>query len=100
MMTDLDAEKVYERVRFRVALDEECLDGDELGMEKLEREESWAGEGDAEEAVVRVRIPFESNGRCLPFTVRVFAAGDADEADVLTVRVDRFGVARIVGDEA
>ena len=100
-MADLEAAKAYERVRFRVALDEERLDEEEWATEKLEQDESPAGEGDPEGPVARVRIPFESNGRCLPFTVRVFAAGSADEedvADALTVRVDSFGVSRVAED--
>ncbi|MDD4018932.1 MAG: prepilin-type N-terminal cleavage/methylation domain-containing protein [Kiritimatiellae bacterium] len=97
VMADLNAEKVYEQVTFIVALDQDALEEDEAGVvlkeEEKDQEDQPAG------AVTTTRIPYESNGRCLPYTVKVQAAGD-EGADALTVAVDRFGVAKVLdGDE-
>ena len=97
VMADLNAEKVYEQVTFTVALDQDALEKDEADV--VLKEEEKDQEDHPAEAVKTTRIPYESNGRCLPYTVRVQAAGD-DGADALTVAVDRFGVAKVLnGDE-
>ena len=96
VMADLNAEKVYEQVRFTVALDQDALGEDEADvvLEEGEKEKKGAdGEG-----VTTTRIPYESNGRCLPYTVRVRAAGN-EAADAVTVTVDRFGVAKVLDED-
>ncbi len=94
-MADLNAQKKYEQIRFMVTLDEELLTSDEI--ETQLKEETATAESAGEEDRQVMHIPFESNGRCLPFTVRVQAAGTED-ADFLIVRVDRFGSARVEED--
>jgi len=94
VMADLNAEKVYEQVVFVVALDQDAMEEGEAGTVLQEEETGWEGERPAG-TVKTTRIPYESNGRCLPYTVRIQAAGD-DGVDALTVAVDRFGVAKVL----
>ena len=93
-MAELSAEKVYEQVTFTVSLDQDALEADESGVAL--KEEETEPEDASKEAVRISRIPYESNGRCLPFTVEIHPSGtEADGADVMTVKVDRFGVAKV-----
>jgi len=96
VMADLNAEKVYEQVTFTVALDQDALEEDEAGVVLKEEEKDQADH--PAEVIKTTRIPYESNGRCLPYTVRVQAAGD-DGVDALTVAVDRFGVAKVLNED-
>lgn len=101
ILADAAASKSYAQIGFRVELDENALsvDGEDAYLEQEERQD---GDEDAAamsgEAAMLTRIPFESNGRCLPFVVKVFI-GDDERGDVMSVRVDRFGSAKIEGDE-
>jgi len=96
VMADLNAEKIFEQVTFTVELDQDALEEDEadvvLKEEEKDQEDNPAG------GIKTIRIPYESNGRCLPYTVRIQAAGD-DGVDALTVAVDRFGVAKILNED-
>ncbi len=100
-MAELNAAKRYEQVTFTVALDQDALEaeGASLEVEQADAEAAADAEQDplAEQARV-ARVPFESNGRCLPFVVRVMAGGE-DATDAITVKVDRFGVPRIVDED-
>jgi type II secretory pathway pseudopilin PulG len=97
VLAELNAAKTYERVAFRVRLDERELDEHERD-ERLDTAEENNKDAQ-EENVTVVRIPFESNGRCLPFVVAVQVGGE-DVTDEMTVTVDRFGVPKITdGDE-
>jgi len=105
VMADLNASKRYEQIRFVVALDEQALESEEaeLQIETMEDEESddsdesaWTDSG--RERSRTARIPFEANGRCLPFVVQV-TAGDEDAVDRITVKVDRFGMPRVVDED-
>jgi len=96
VMADLNAEKVYEQVTFIVALDQDAMEEDVAGA--VLKEEETDREDQPADAVKTTRIPYESNGRCLPYTVRVQAAG-VDGADALTVAVDRFGVAKVLNED-
>jgi prepilin-type N-terminal cleavage/methylation domain-containing protein len=99
-MAEVGAAKTYEQVSFHVEIDERSLDEDERDA-KLDSEEGVEKEGadpQAQTATV-VRIPIESNGRCVPFVVKV-RAGDEDSAGEMVVTVDRFCVAKITdGDK-
>jgi prepilin-type N-terminal cleavage/methylation domain-containing protein len=96
VMADLNAEKVYEQVTFAVALDQAALEEDEADV--VLKEEEKGQEDNSAEVIKTTRIPYESNGRCLPYTVRVQAAGD-DGVDALTVAVDRFGMAKVLSED-
>jgi hypothetical protein len=106
-MADLNASKRYEQIRFVVALDEEALESEEAELqievtedgesEDADEESTWAGSG--EEKPRMARIPFEANGRCLPFVVQVTAGDDEDVGDRITVKVDRFGMPRVVDED-
>lgn len=105
VMADLNASKRYEQVTFTVALDKEALESeeDELQIDVTEDEEpedtdAPVEDGSDEEAPRMARIPFETNGRCLPFVVQV-AAGGEDATDAITVKVDRFGMPRVVDED-
>lgn len=106
VMADLNASKSYDGITFVVALDEGALEEDELDTvierDKGEDDESDKRGTDEEDVFgekARVaRIPFESNGRCLPFLVKVQTGGE-DVTDILTVSVDRFGVPKIVDED-
>lgn len=100
-MTDLEADKLYPQVRFVVKLDDLNITERELRNRRLfderERENTY---DDAENTHVKtVKILYESNGRCLPYQVRITPQGDESDSAALTVEVDRFGVARIREDE-
>jgi type II secretion system protein H len=107
VMADLNASKRYEQIRFVVALDEEALESEEAELqievtedgesEDADEESTWAGSG--EEKPRMARIPFEANGRCLPFVVQVTAGDDEDVGDRITVKVDRFGMPRVVDED-
>jgi len=96
LMADLAAEKKYEQVAFLVSLNQDALEADEadVALDEDEKEK----EDEVTEVVKTVRIPYESNGRCLPYRVKVQAAG-TDDGVALTVAVDRFGVAKILDEE-
>ena len=96
VMADLNAEKIYEQVTFTVALNQDALEEDEADVVLKEEEKDQADY--TAEVIKTTRIPYESNGRCLPYTVRVQAAGD-DGVDALTVAVDRFGVAKVLNED-
>lgn len=100
-MAELNAAKRYEQVAFTVALDQDALEAEEasLEVEQADAEAVADAEQDplAEQARV-ARVPFETNGRCLPFVVRVMAGGE-DATDAITVKVDRFGVPRIADED-
>lgn len=100
-MAELNAAKRYEQVTFTVALDQDALEAEEasLEVEQEDAEAAAAAEQDpfAEKARA-ARVPFETNGRCLPFVVQVKAGGE-DSADAITVKVDRFGVPRIMDED-
>ena len=105
VMADLNASKRYEQIRFVVALDEEALESEEAELQiEVEADEesedvdesNWV-DSDRERPRM-ARIPFETNGRCLPFVVQVMA-GDEDAVDRITVKVDRFGVPRVVDED-
>ena len=94
-MAELGAAKRYAQIVFEVELDESALDLDEqaeLDESEVERE------SDGEAPVTLRRVPFETNGRCLPFVVKIRIAGDYG-GDEMIVTIDRFGGARIEGDE-
>jgi prepilin-type N-terminal cleavage/methylation domain-containing protein len=95
-LAELGASKTYERVFFRVELDEAALDEEERGETFNTSEAEGAGDDSLAQAATLVRIPFESNGRCLPFVVRVRVGDVEDSSGEMTVAVDRFGVAKIV----
>jgi type II secretion system protein H len=102
-MAELNASKVYERIAFRVSLDQSALGEDEQESRLDETEAPDDPEKEADDPLAPsatvVRIPFESNGRCLPFVVKVQVGGE-DVTDEMAVAVDRFGMARIMdGDE-
>ena len=105
VMADLNASKRYEQIRFVVALDEEALESEEAELQievEADEESEDADESnwvDSDRERPRMaRIPFETNGRCLPFVVQVMA-GDEDAVDRITVKVDRFGVPRVVDED-
>ena len=105
VMADLNASKRYEQIRFVVALDEEALESEEAELQievEADEESEDADESnwvDSDRERTRMaRIPFETNGRCLPFVVQVMA-GDEDAVDRITVKVDRFGVPRVVDED-
>ncbi len=99
VMADVNAEKSYERVVFSVSLDQDALGEDEADAVLDEGEKKSGADGD-EEVVRTTRIPYEANGRCLPYTVKVRAAGTGEEAaDAMTVKVDRFGVAKVLDED-
>ena len=107
-MSDVNTEKVYQQVRFQVELDEDALSDaereDETALERVEvdrQPEDGERETPGEQAEV-VKIPYESNGRCLPYRVTVtpmvqsgdgeIAEGGADKAVLV---VDRFGNVKV-----
>lgn len=109
-MSELGTVKRYEQVRFVVALDEDALSETEAEEEIHLEEEEQAEEAGAEEGRVKrpatktVRIPYESNGRCLPYRVTVLSGTVEDEeagqvADKAVLVVDRFGNVRVEEDE-
>lgn len=105
VMADLNASKRYEQIRFVVALDEEALESEEAELQievEADEESEDADESnwvDSDRERPRMaRIPFETNGRCLPFVVQVMA-GNEDAVDRITVKVDRFGVPRVVDED-
>ena len=105
VMADLNVSKRYEQIRFVVALDEEALESEEAELQievEADEESEDADESnwvDSDRERPRMaRIPFETNGRCLPFVVQVMA-GDEDAVDRITVKVDRFGVPRVVDED-
>ncbi len=97
ILADAAASKRYEQIAFRVTLDESTLGIDEQDAELEQGERSDETGDELGEAAVVTRIPFESNGRCLPFVVRIFVGGD-ELGDSISVMVDRFGSAKIEGD--
>ena len=100
VMAEVNAEKTYEQVVFSVSLDLDALSEDETDAALEEGEKEKRGEAGDDEVAKTVRIPYEANGRCLPYTVKVRAAGtEEDVADALTVKVDRFGVAKVLDED-
>ncbi|HRR33647.1 MAG TPA: type II secretion system protein [Kiritimatiellia bacterium] len=105
IMAELSASKRYEQITFKVTLDEDALEADEaeVQIEVMEDEEAEDSDSSADGGLEKeksrmARIPFEANGRCLPFVVRV-TAGDEDATDAITVKVDRFGMPRVVDED-
>ena len=97
-LANMLSEKSYEQITFVVLIDETALEEDEQDSQ-FQTEEAAEADGDSSDAPASIaRIPFESNGRCLPFMVKVQVGGE-DMTDNITVTVDRFGVAKIKDDD-
>jgi Tfp pilus assembly protein FimT len=97
----LASEKKYDQITFRVMIDDTALEEDEVGSQLDTEAAADSGQADAglaEAPVSETRIPFESNGRCLPFVVKVQVGGE-DVTDEMTVTVNRFGTAQIRDDD-
>ena len=101
-LADVNASKTYERVTFLVELDERVLGEDEqdeqLHTSEAEDGETKDGDDPLAPAAMLSRIPFESNGRCLPFVVTI-RVGSEDAPSEMIVTVDRFGSVKITGDD-
>lgn len=113
-MSDVNTEKEYKQIHFHVELDEDALSDFEVENEtELERVELEAKEGDKEEkehpfgvSGEMVKIPYESNGRCLPYRVTITPATQSDNddeteavADRAVLIVDRFGNVTVEDEE-
>lgn len=97
IMAELEAEKSYVQVRFKVDLDEVYYEREELerkGLFVAQDLEKESAEMGLSEQLSRVKILYESNGRCLPYKVTVMAAGEGDQVSMV-VTVDRFGVPKV-----
>lgn len=101
-LAEVSAAKTYERVSFRLELDERELGEDEqdeqLHTSESEADEVKDGDDPLAPAATLSRIPFESNGRCLPFVVTIRVGGE-DAPSEMIVTVDRFGSVKITGDD-
>lgn len=101
-LAKIASEKNYEQITFEVSLDETALEEDEqesqLRTEEADEGAEEFGDLSPGSPATLVRIPFESNGRCLPFVVKVQVGGE-DVTDEMTVTIDRFGGAKIKGDD-
>lgn len=114
-MSDVNTEKEYKQIHFHVELDEDALSDFEIekgtGLERVELE---AKEGEKEEkehpfgvSGEMVKIPYESNGRCLPYRVTITPAAQSDNdddetepvADRAVLIVDRFGNVTVEDEE-
>lgn len=92
-MATLETVRHYEGVTFVVTTDETVDLDDYSGLRVTEDEL----EDEDLNVQTMIAIPFESNGQCLPFEVKIWIAGN-DLGDSMTVKVDRFGMARVVED--
>lgn len=105
-MSSLETEKKYEQVHFEAVIDEDALEEEEVADELTLDSEEEDEEEDEEGNVTRrerqtVRIPYESNGRCLPYRVIVTPqdSEEGKEIDRAVIIIDRFGNAKVEDDD-
>lgn len=105
-MSETETTRVFKQIRFVAELDEDRLDESEAGTEfdAEERDEETDEKGKTRAASRTVRVPYEGNGRCLPYRVRIlpegFEEGGEDRAaDSAVVIVDRFGNAKVEDED-
>lgn len=104
LISDVNATRQFKQVRFAAEIDPDALDADEAGTELQsdEKSEEPSADGKSDKPALKtVSIPYEANGRCLPYRVTITPAGteEGKEADKMVVIVDRFGNAKVEDED-
>jgi type II secretory pathway pseudopilin PulG len=104
LISDVNAIRKFKQVRFAAEIDPEALDADEAGTElqSEEKGEEPSADGKSDKPALKtVSIPYEANGRCLPYRVTITPDGteEGKEADKMVVIVDRFGNAKVEDED-